>query len=435
MILNSTKYAWRKGTIDNIIVTNELSEHTFSSPILIYQINGTGNIIIKADLENDIYEGELPFAPSAPIACDSLFIQSNIQTEISFVCLIGQNKVTISNHFNSSSGMTTLQSNLSGNNAATIDMPFTGFMFNGVEVTKIYVNTNKYIGFNSNEMHLKVHYRSGGGTYTYYKYVSDEGMPFLKIRFSGYTRSGYTTTQYRSLWELYLLENGDMYLHVLQGPTNSSYLGTNSLYCNGLTTSLTLNTGTTDTYVSFYRADQEGKNWNIVYEQYPGVTKDAPLYLAKIDDKFYSVNNNILVEQPITELKATSFVQYGSEEKVTSAIMPNNPKIYVWAPNDTFNLSWSATAYPNPQTVSVVIDMNHESITGINSFTADKSGTINVSHSFNGSDYTNETPIETWLNMDGTDLYNSLLEDKKLYLRFILYGNAQFKYFKINYKN
>jgi hypothetical protein len=88
------------------------------------------------------------------------------------------------------------------------------------------------------------------------------------MRWEGYTKYGSTSSSYRLVYELFLLNNGDMILYIIQSPTASNSY-TNSLICNGTTKTLSLSlNGTTPQWVCFYSNDSEGKSWTIKYSEY-----------------------------------------------------------------------------------------------------------------------------------------------------------------------
>lgn len=52
-----------------------------------------------------------------------------------------------------------------------------------------------------------------------------------------------------------------------------------------------------------------------------------------------------------------------------------------------------------------------------------------------GASYSNEVPLDDWLNTDVEDLWNSLPESRRVYFHFILHDNAALSRFKITYIN
>ena len=80
--------------------------------------------------------------------------------------------------------------------------------------------------------------------------------------------------------------------------------------------------------------------------------------------------------------------------------------------------------------------MSHISIIGIKLLTAEYSGDVGICVSLDdGASYAEEVSLGDWLNTDAEELWNSLPEDKKLYIRFILHDNATLSRFKITYNN
>ncbi|MEG0292543.1 MAG: hypothetical protein RR617_07400 [Anaerovoracaceae bacterium] len=93
-------------------------------------------------------------------------------------------------------------------------------------------------------------------------------------------------------------------------------------------------------------------------------------------------------------------------------------------------------AYPYPQTLTSVIDMSHISILGIKLITAEFSGNVGLEVSLdNGDTFAEEVLLSEWLSTDVDELWNSLNEERKLILHFILHDNAALSRFKITYIN
>ena len=96
------------------------------------------------------------------------------------------------------------------------------------------------------------------------------GVKFLKIRFEGYTVYSNRVESNRLIFELFIMSNKDMFLNVIQTPTSGN-TGTSQLICGNSTLTLSLVDSTgqgAGTMVSFYHLDDQGKTWNIVYDNY-----------------------------------------------------------------------------------------------------------------------------------------------------------------------
>ena len=80
--------------------------------------------------------------------------------------------------------------------------------------------------------------------------------------------------------------------------------------------------------------------------------------------------------------------------------------------------------------------MSHPSILGMSLMTANFSGNVTVSLSLdNRTSWSDEVPLADWLNTNLDELYASLPESKRLYIRFILHDDATISRFKITYIN
>lgn len=263
----------------------------------------------------------------------------------------------------------------------------------------------------------------------------------LKIyRFEGYTVYNNRTDGNRLIYELFLLSNNDMFLNVIQAPTNSGYLGYSELVCNGTSTSLALADGSGGgTQVSFYHQSTDGKSWNVKYAMYEEDDRFSYAYLIKQGNNFYSYDGEQLAPCEIENLTAAMFLKYGFEQLPSAEVLTplTNPQVYLWKTGGSEELlKATLKAYPYPQTLDAVADMSHISIIGMKLITAEYSGDVGVSISLdNGVTYSDEVLLGDWLNTDVEELWNSLPESRKIYFRFILHDNATLTNFKITYKN
>lgn len=169
------------------------------------------------------------------------------------------------------------------------------FRFNNVIADKLYVNGNNWIGFGVSSEQLKICNRDGV-THNIYRMETalDGGIKLLKIRVEGYTYFAASGTHESQIkYELFLFDNGDMYLNVIQSPIDTStYAGTSSLTSNGKTTNLSLNGATPESpvQVSFIHQDESGLDWNISYRPYSLATL-VGIKVAQLPDKTrYMIN-------------------------------------------------------------------------------------------------------------------------------------------------
>lgn len=169
------------------------------------------------------------------------------------------------------------------------------FRFNNVIADKLYVNGNNWIGFGVSSEQLKICNRDGV-THNIYRMETalDGGIKLLKIRVEGYTYFAAPEVHESQIkYELFLFNNGDMYLNVIQSPASTStYAGTSSLTSNGKTTNLSLNGATPENpvQVSFIHQDESGLDWNISYRPY-NFASLVGIKVAQLPDKTrYMIN-------------------------------------------------------------------------------------------------------------------------------------------------
>lgn len=169
------------------------------------------------------------------------------------------------------------------------------FRFNNAIADKLYVNGNNWIGFGVSSEQLKICNRDGV-THNIYRMETalDGGIKLLKIRVEGYTYFAAPEAHESQIkYELFLFNNGDMYLNVIQSPASTStYAGTSSLTSNGKTTNLSLNGATPENpvQVSFIHQDESGLDWNISYRPY-NFASLVGIKVAQLPDKTrYMIN-------------------------------------------------------------------------------------------------------------------------------------------------
>ena len=240
------------------------------------------------------------------------------------------------------------------------------------------------------------------------------------------------------IFEFFILSNKDMFLNMIQTPTSGN-TGTSQLVSSS-TTDLNLFDGNGGgPLVSFYHKDNYGYNWDVKYANYETSASYTPLYLTKKDGIIYTVSDGAMVAIPETELTAAVFVEYGTAAPPSSDLLLSlgNHSVYCWASGDTGKrLEADLVAYPHPSAIEAVADMSHPSILGMSLMTANFSGNVTVSISLdNRTSWSDEVPLADWLNTNLEDLFASLPESKRLYIRFILHDDATISRFKITYIN
>ena len=450
-------------------VTNAQCIWVFDKPLKIYRIElvnkPTSNIHITKSVEvyadeemtevllsgefPEVSKGECNLEPELPFACDRIVLnltsdaESGVKyvglSEIRIIAEGGEEKTVRTPFLNTSENMETI--NGSYNDDSTFNtVGLEGFMFNGIVATPVYISSNHWFGFGTNEEQLRICRRDGCSTAIYRQLGETEnGLQFLKIRFEGYTVYNNRVEGNQLIFELFLLSNNDMFLNVIQTPTSGN-VGTSDMICNNVTTPLALADGSGDgAMVSFYHQDEEGRTWDIVYAMYETTDYYSFAYLMKVEDTWYTVREDTLVDVPIETLTAAMFLKYGCEVLPSTELLTPvaNPHLYVWkAGGDQRLLKDTLKAYPYPHTITSVVDMSHISILGIRMMTAQYSGDVGLRFSLDsGATFSEEMALSDWLNTDPQALWEGLNEEKRLILQFILHDNATITHFKITYQN
>ena len=429
-----------------IEMVNKASSSTFlTTTVSVYADEEMTELVAEGDFALES-QSPLTFEPETPFACDCLVFSIATSgryggfSEIRLIAEVGQEKTVLLPFLNTAENMDYISNGYNDDgtyNTAGLD----GFMFNGIAANPLYLSSNHWIGFGTSSEQLRILRRDGCSTAIYRQLgETTNGLQFLKIRFEGYTAYNNRVESTRLIFELFLLSNNDMFLNVIQTPTNTGYLGTSDMICGGTATALTLADGSGGgTQVSFYHQDGGGRTWSIVYAMYEETDTYSFAYLVRQGGTFYTCADGVLEEVPMESLTAAMFLKYGFEEIPPPEVLTpvENMQMYLWKAGGAEELlKANVKAYPHPQILEAVADMSHISILGIKMMTAEYSGDVTVSVSIdNGQTYSEDIPLGDWLNTDVEEFYNSLSEEKRLLLRFTLHDNAAISRFKITYIN
>lgn len=200
----------------------------------------------------------------------------------------------LSELISNTNGMQVIRNSRNDDGTDTIDGA-SWFKFNGVIADKLYISGNNWIGFGTSTEQLKI-CRRDGAVWNIYRLetILDNGIKLLKIRVEGYTYYGGSGTHESQIkYELFLFDNGDMYLNMIQSPAStSSYAGTSSLICNGKTTTLSLNGAIAEkpVQISFLHQDDSGLDWDIAYRKYKFATLTGVKVIVLPEKIKYKVN-------------------------------------------------------------------------------------------------------------------------------------------------
>jgi len=283
--------------------------------------------------------------------------------------------------------------NNSGNDSGTDTVRgVSWFKYNGVVAGNIYVNGNSWMGIGTNAEQLKVCRRDAmswtvrreeGTIYNYYK--------FLRVRWEGYAQYHLTTAEARLVWDMLLLDTGDIVVHFDAIPTNPSYMGESALVMSSSSISFTPTAGG---YVYFLHQDADG----LVF-----VKSDEPIVLldpynrryliTDASGDLYTEEDGALLKLNETELTAEVFETYGIQDVPDGSLLLGltDPTILYWHDSDNPfpPFTTSITGIPKPQIVySENIDMSDASILGIEKVIADCDDAVIFAVSFDNG--------ETW---------------------------------------
>ena len=331
--------------------------------------------------------------------------------------------------------MTCLVNNVGyDDNYYTISNPPSWLKYNGVIPTAIYASGNSWFGIGSTTEHIKFNRRDTkmwylwseeGTLYNYYR--------FYKLRWRGYA---HYSQSYWLEWELIFFETGDLMIRLVTQP--SSYWDGSFNIVASQTYTYTKPTMASP-YVSFYSQNQDHSVFQIRYElisiEYPS------RWLIEDEGVFYSIEDGELNPLPITELTGDNFEEYGKFDVPDgSLLLPLvQPKLHKWNDGEGGiqpRITTHLTAVPFPQTLDVIVDMSHETITGIMSVTAQFAGELSVCYSLDdGETYTEEESVMDFLNEDFTAIYEGLSESKHLYLRFVFQNDASLTNIRFTFRN
>jgi hypothetical protein len=291
------------------------------------------------------------------------------------------------------------------------------FHFNNVVASNIYVNGNSWIGVGTNAEQVKVCRRDAkvytvsreeGTVYNYYK--------FLRIRWEGYSQYNVTTDDVKLVWELLLLDTGDIVINVITYPTNTSYIGESSLVVGSTTTAFTPVAGK---YITFKHQDATGTAF-VLSTDLPALLDpyNRRYLITDADKSLYTVVDGALSKLTETELTAAVFETHGIQEIPNGSLLLTltDPTVLYW--HDSLNsfppFTASYTGLPKPQVIySENIDMTDASIIGIEKVTVDADDAALFAVSFdNGTTW--------WTYTDNT--WSQLSEEKSGMTKTALQG-------------
>ena len=200
----------------------------------------------------------MPYELGDVVENEGIFIENG---SLTLESASGGAPALIKRYLNTTDGMECLRNNSGQDDGTDIVIGVDWFKFNDSAVNNIYVNGNSYVGFGSDTQHLRICNQDGKMWYLYRQEGIIGSKRFLKIRWEGYSYYKQTSEDYSLKWELFLFDNGQMLLNVINIPTSGS-IGTNSLTCGSNTYSFKLTAGTPISYI-FTPSDSTGSLWTV----------------------------------------------------------------------------------------------------------------------------------------------------------------------------
>lgn len=453
MLIDGSLYAWRRDVPVKYILESSgiLSFEGEARRIYMMELSSMtkGSVSVYADEEKKQHIGTAIYpdsiiAPEKPLCTDMVYICGDgmgAGVDVIIYSEKGILKSGMEEFVNTTDGMTNIRN--SANDDGTDSIAGAGwFKFNGATASTVYVSGNHWIGFGTSSQQLNVCNRDGK-CYSLYRQEGQlsDGTKFLKIRWEGYTVYNSTSSSCRLIFELFLLENNDIYLNVVQTPTSSSYFGTSQLVCNGKTVPYSVCDGTGGgKSICFYHQDEDGKEWKVAYEKYQKTDVYTNAYLVRSQDRYYTVENGELIQVDMAVPTSAYFYRYGTDSIPDGNLLLGlaNPEVLFWTndPADSLLLKAELTVYPFPQTLLGFADMRSDTIKGIRMIAAEYSGSIGVRTSYDGgTKYGAEITLDEFLTTDVGELWKLCQTKRMLHIRFILYNGAELTRFKITYEN
>lgn len=162
--------------------------------------------------------------------------------------------------------MTILRSNSrNDDNTTTYATDIDWFYFNSAQVTNLYSSGNSWIGFGISLEQLRVNRRDCA---VYYEYMETGVIgitKFLKFRWCGtsyYSPSYASNPDYQQRFDVWLFDNGQIFLDFFQVPVTTGS-GSNNLICGNESVSFTVTAGTACEYTFTPSNPATGTGWSV----------------------------------------------------------------------------------------------------------------------------------------------------------------------------
>ena len=159
--------------------------------------------------------------------------------------------------------MTAVRNNSANDNSTdTVATGITWFYFNSKKVTNLYVSGNSWIGFGASAEQLKVNRRDAIVRYEWTETGTIGTNKFFKLRWCGHSISSQTADAYAQQYDVFLFDNGQIFLNFYDVPT-SSFDGTKALVCGSATVSFSPTAGTAGEWTFTPTNAAAGTGWSV----------------------------------------------------------------------------------------------------------------------------------------------------------------------------
>ena len=179
--------------------------------------------------------------------------------------------ISLSDYTDTESGMTVVSfSSDDGNTSFSVPSgtqakPFE-WKINNNKVTTIYLSGNSYMGFNANSENLKVNRRDTYINKYAYQLIEVGNSQVLKVRWEGWSPYSSRTDPYKYIWEVFLVDNGDVFLHLASKGNNTRFDGIFTLY--GKTYILDDNLHKNVIFTRTGTLGTSADDWSVSYDDY-----------------------------------------------------------------------------------------------------------------------------------------------------------------------
>lgn len=372
------------------------------------------NVAAYADAEKTIPIGTQQTFPQEPYSLVTITPETPVITSVVYInmvdtynLMVGLSEIeitaeigtpkpgidTLDQYLNTNEGMTALISSAKDDDTITC----TGaswFKYNSVVCNNIYVSGNTWVGLGASAEHMKINRRDAKVHGLYRQEFTYKNRNVIKFRWEGYSVYNSTAATQRLTWELFLFSSGDLFLNVIDNPND----GTDSFDTIGGSGTFDLPAGATQ--LSLYCGNPaDGKAFEIKNEKIQFM--EVRYLIQGPDNTLYTLTDGALTPLPDQTLTGENFLNNGLQEPPNGTWITDlpNAKVLYWqdtlsdtVPKVTAALNANP---PNQIVLTWEADMNHESILGINSMTADVDGFVSITLTFDHN--------ATWWKFDGTE--------------------------------